>query len=156
GQGALFGSAITTPTNVSVTTAVSLGSINFNNANKYTLTNGGGSLTMQTYDPAGAQMNVLSGSHEIDVPVTLQSNTTVNVAANSTLLVNNTVSASGVILQTASTSAGTFAMASFNVPTLSIQGGTIKLAGTRNPANTGVVTGTITIGASAKLDLGSN
>ncbi len=86
GIGALFGAAITADTIVNVDNSPTLGSITFDNSHKYTLTSSGGNLTLDTLDPAGAQVNVLSGSHELALPVSVNAAvTTVNVGpANST------------------------------------------------------------------------
>jgi hypothetical protein len=62
--------------------AFTVGSINFNNANKYTIT-GGGTITLD--DSYAASVNVVSGNHEISAPVVIARNTSINVAGGSDL-----------------------------------------------------------------------
>ena len=69
-------------------TPVTVGTIDFNNANTYEIT-GAGSLTLQTSILANAQVIVQAGTQEIDLPTTIASNTTFNVATGATLVIAN-------------------------------------------------------------------
>jgi hypothetical protein len=66
---------------------VTVGTINFNAANTYEIT-GTGSLTLQT-SSGNAQVIVQQGTHEINLPTTIASNTVFNVASGANLIVAN-------------------------------------------------------------------
>jgi len=93
---------ITSNATVNTAAPVTLGTINFNNANTYSLTaTGSGALTMQA-SSGNAQVIVQQGVQEIELPTTFASNTTLNVASNSTLEIAGplTVSAGETVTQT--------------------------------------------------------
>jgi hypothetical protein len=97
-----FLGAIISNATVNTAAPITLGTINFNNANTYDLTaTGSGALTLQT-STGNAQVNVLQGTQEISLPTTVASNTTLNIAANSTLEIAGplTVSAGETVTQT--------------------------------------------------------
>jgi PEP-CTERM motif len=75
--------------NVFTDTAQTVGIMNFDNSHTYVL-DGAGSLTIQVATGNG-QVNVLSGTQEINLPLTIASNTVFNVAASSELLIANPV-----------------------------------------------------------------
>lgn len=70
-----FGSAITSPSTVSLDCAWTVGTINFSNSNSYTLTAGSnGTLTLDAGGIATAALiSVTSGSHQITAPLALNS-----------------------------------------------------------------------------------
>jgi hypothetical protein len=76
-------STITAAHTLSSGVAVTLGSLYLNNANSYTI-GGSGSLTMQV-SSGSALVEVLSGSHTINLPMTIASNTTISVASGASL-----------------------------------------------------------------------
>ncbi len=84
-----FLSAITTSQTVYTNAAITEGTLTFNNANTYEIT-GVGSLTMQV-STGSAEIAVQNGTQELDLPVTIASNTTLDVSPNSTLLIANPV-----------------------------------------------------------------
>jgi len=107
GPGAVanFTSAISANHTVFTDTAVTVGTINFNNTNKYVLS-GAASLTMQV-SSGSAQINVgTSGgsvqTQEINLPLTIASNTVFNVpTAGSELLIANPITVnSGISVTT--------------------------------------------------------
>jgi PEP-CTERM motif len=69
--------------NVFTDTPVTVGTMNFDNSNTYVL-DGAGSLTVQVSTGSGA-INVLSGTQEINLPLTIASNTAFNVSSGATL-----------------------------------------------------------------------
>ena len=158
GIGALFGSAITADTTVNVDNSPTLGSITFDNEHKYTLSSDNGSnLTLDTFDPAGAQVTVLSGSHEIDVPVNINpALTTVTVGPlSSTLTFTGTLNFSNGTATLVKAGAGVMAVPSLTVPNLNLNAGTLKITSPRASANTSVIQGySVTPGAT--FDLGNN
>ena len=87
GAEADFFSAITSNHTVFTDQAVTVGTINFNNANTYEIT-GTGSLTLQATS-GDAQVIVQQGKQEINLPTTIASNTIFNVAAGANLVIGN-------------------------------------------------------------------
>ena len=82
GVQATFGSVITTPQTVTLDETTTVGNLQFNNENSYTIAQGagGGSLIL---DNAGAAaiINVSAGNHSISAPITLASD--LNISQNS-------------------------------------------------------------------------
>ena len=147
-------------------TAITLGTLKFNNANTYEIT-GNGSLTMQT-SSGNAQIIVQNGTQELDLPVTIASNTTLNVASSSTLLFANPVTIdSGTTLT--QTGAGTVTYqsqvtvqsnadvafgSSANASTISVaKSGTASITGTGNVVQVDTLAdgGTFDVGANEML-----
>ncbi|HWP40403.1 MAG TPA: hypothetical protein VNL70_05710, partial [Tepidisphaeraceae bacterium] len=87
GAVANFGSVISAPRTVTLDAPMTVGVINFDNANSYTIS-GTSTLTIDAASGNGA-INVLSGSHSIAAPIQLADNTTVAVAAGQTLSVRH-------------------------------------------------------------------
>ena|GEM_PF-4717482 len=83
GASATFGGVITAPRTVTMQTAVTLGSISFNNANKYTLS-GSSALTLDA-SLGSVAIDVANGDHDLAVPVVLADNTITTVAGGKTL-----------------------------------------------------------------------
>jgi hypothetical protein len=89
GAEADFFGAIYTNHTVYTDAPVTVGTINFNNANTYEVT-GTGSLTLQA-STGNAQVIVQQGTQEINLPTTIASNTVFNVAAGANLIVANPI-----------------------------------------------------------------
>jgi hypothetical protein len=107
GQEADFFNAITAPTTVTSTQADSVGILHFNSPFAYTLADGGGntsSLTMQAVGGTSAFIQVDQSTAEIDIPTILGSNTSMKIAAGSTLTFGSPLLAgSSTIIQTSGT-----------------------------------------------------
>jgi hypothetical protein len=88
GADAEFLGKITAAHTVYTDTPVTAGTIHFNNANTYVLT-GAGNLTLQAAAGTSALVQVDQGTQKINLPTTIASNTTFNVAPGATLLVAN-------------------------------------------------------------------
>lgn len=102
---AVFGSRITTPQTVFVNTAQTVNGLRFDNANKYAI-GGAGSIALKANTVGGTvnpTVNVITGSHELQLPVSILDNTTVTVNAGAQLDVNNNVALGGKTLTTAGT-----------------------------------------------------
>jgi hypothetical protein len=84
GAGSPAKTGISAPSNVYTDTPQTVGTMNFDNANGYVI-DGAGSLTLSA--SGGAVVNVLSGVQEINLPLTIASNTTFNV--DSTLKISD-------------------------------------------------------------------
>jgi hypothetical protein len=159
---AVFGSAITAPTTVTIDGEHFAGTLRFDNASAYTL-GGTGQLNLRAINTAVASgtfsaITVVSGSHTISAPLVLWSDTTITTPASSTMTVSGNFSAHpGVTITKAG--AGTFAASTVRADGLTINTGTVKLLPNGTAAATGnVKTLTIAGGAapSAKLDVTNN
>ena len=82
-----LGSAITTPRTVFTDSAVTVGSLNFDNAIGYQIT-GQGSLSIDVSTGSGS-INVVQGSHKINLPLFINDNTTANIATGATLRISD-------------------------------------------------------------------
>jgi hypothetical protein len=94
--------AINAAHSVNTDTAVTIGTIDFNNTHTYVI-GGAGSLTLQASGGTSAQVIVeLAGTQEINLPTTIASNTTFNVAPGATLVIADplTINAGVAITQT--------------------------------------------------------
>jgi autotransporter-associated beta strand protein len=80
GSQAVFGSKLEAPGTVNLDVAPTVGTIKFDNANKYTI---GGTYTLTLATSSGnASIQVDTGSHEIAAPVTLGSDLAANIAGD--------------------------------------------------------------------------
>ena len=155
GAAASFGSAIGAARTVTLDASQTVGSISFDNANKYTIA-GSSTLTLDV-STGSAAVTVVSGSHEISAPVSLADATTVTVTpSTSTLTLSNLQSASVAITKAG---AGTLALSSARAGALNIDAGTVAIL------SNGTTTGTSKVGAlvlaggstpTATLDLADN
>ncbi len=89
GATAQFFGAISSARTVFTDVPVTLGNLQFNNANTYNL-NGAGALTMQVTS-GSATINVAAGSQKINLPLTIASDTNVSVAGGANLTMGNPV-----------------------------------------------------------------
>ncbi|CAN5583129.1 hypothetical protein BH09PLA1_BH09PLA1_08280 [soil metagenome] len=97
GANAILGTAIGQARTVTVDTPMLASTITFDNLNRYTVA---GTRTLTVSASGGiANLNVLSGSHEISAPLALPQNTTVTVTPfASTLTISNIQTAAGIVL----------------------------------------------------------
>jgi hypothetical protein len=155
GARAIFGDAITAPRSVAVDRPITVGTIDFDNANTYTIT-GPNALTLDTAT-GDAQINVINGNHVVAATVRLDDNTVVTVTpAASTLSMTGTIAAGGLNLTKAG--AGTLSVVRLRAAVLSVNAGKMVLApdpgapGPETPVFSGL---TIAGGATptARLDL---
>ncbi len=141
----VFGSVITAPRTVTVDQDVSLFSLTFDNANRYTLA---GTNTISIVgSPATPAVKVLSGSHVISAPIAFTNDVRIDVAASSGLSLTGAVSAAGK--DVFKLGAGSLEMTATNANSLTVNGGSLKLLGTGHSKVRGV-----TIDAGAVLNLG--
>ncbi|HEY1685221.1 MAG TPA: autotransporter-associated beta strand repeat-containing protein [Tepidisphaeraceae bacterium] len=128
---------ITSSRTLTMNSGVTLGTLRFNSSKatvnvitgdttastrSYTIT-GSGALTMQSSLSSGALINVDTGAEQINVPVTLASNTTINTGTGSSVSFGNSLSGTGSLTLSGG---GTVSVQ----PTNSYQGGTILNGGT--------------------------
>ena len=123
-----FFAAIQSAQTISTGTPITVGTLNFNNASTYQIA-GTGSLTLQATS-ANAQVIVQSGTQEINLPTTIASDTVLNIAAASTLIVASPLTINPGLTLT-QTGAGTLLVGASGVlpasSNVSITGGTLKL-----------------------------
>ena len=135
---AIFGAVIAAPRTVTLDVPVTVGSLAFNNANKYTIS-GSQALTLQTIS-GNAAINVNNGTHEIATPIALASNLDATVTnATDTLTLSGPISGSDMGLN--KYGAGMLLLTGSNTYT----GGTTISAGTLQVGNGGT-TGTLPAG----------
>jgi autotransporter-associated beta strand protein len=107
-----------------------LGELNFSSTDSYTVAPGAPSSSVLIFDqgPNSAAVNVLNGSHNINVPVQLKSSLAIAISnATSSLTINGSISGAGGLTESGS---GTLVLAnsnSYSGPT-TITGGTMILA----------------------------
>jgi autotransporter-associated beta strand protein len=95
---ATFGTVATVPRFVTVESAVTVGTVTFNNSNKYTVS---GSTIGMAVSAGSAAINVDNGSHEISAPLTLTSSANVTVTSNtSTLTLSGPIGGTGGLTKT--------------------------------------------------------
>jgi autotransporter-associated beta strand protein len=153
GATATFGAKITTAQTVNVDGAQTVGTMNFQNVNSYTLApaTGGGSITID--GATDGAVNVIEGSHNITAPLTLAKNTTFTVTPAASTLGVTDLTATGVNVTKAG--AGTMVVNHVRSNTLAVTDGTLKMAPDANAAGASKVA-SLSIAASARLDLSRN
>ncbi len=147
GAVANFGSVITAPRTVTVSGTQTVGIMNFNNANAYTVT--GGTIVLDNGANGPAVITDTLGNHTIASAVTLNSNASLNVATGNSLTLSGAVGGAGgltaggagiVVLSGANTySGGT-----------TISAGTVQLAGS---GTLGSTSNALSIASGATLDM---
>ncbi len=149
-QVAVFGPAITGPQTVFTNSAVSVSGVEFDNVNKYAIA-GSGSVNLKADStipsPPNPTINVMNGSHEFQVGVNIQNNTSINVAAGASLDFNNVVNLGGNTLNTAGA-------VGLNVGV--IGGGSIVNSGSLGTAGATSIAANLTSTGKLLIDLGSN
>jgi hypothetical protein len=154
GATANFGSVITAARTVTVDSPQTVGSINFDNANTYTIA-GANAITLDTTSGQAA-INVTSGSHVVSAPIVLNDDLSVTTAAGGGVAVTGAMTATGRNVTKAG--AGTAQFANVRASGLSVTEGVARISakGTPNdPSGTSVVN-TYNILAGAQLDLTNN
>jgi hypothetical protein len=133
---AQFLSKITAPRTITVDGDYTIGNLTFDNANRYTI-GGAGRLTLQNFD-SPTVIGVYSGSHTINAPMTLASETIINVAQPaSKLTITNDVTATGIKLT--KTGDGTVEMKNVRADSLALDGGTVAIIPSVSTAATSVL-----------------
>ena len=92
-QTAIFGGIISSPATVTVDAPVTVKGISFDNSNTYAIA--GTSNVNLDADTGDAALDVLDGDHQFQVPVTLNDNTVVDIAAGSSLSFNHELNLGG-------------------------------------------------------------
>jgi hypothetical protein len=156
GAHAVLGSDITAPRTVTVNSPITVGRLDFDNANAYTIA-GSQALTLDAMS-GDAQINVAGGSHTITAPVRLADNATITVMrAASNLAITGALNAGGKNLNKLGD--GTLTVNNTRADGLSVNGGTVSIAPDGTAAGTSMV-GSLAIAGgatpTARLDLANN
>jgi hypothetical protein len=140
GSGAIaaFGSAITSPRTVSITTPRIAGVIKFQNARRYTIA---GPAALNISVPSGSgSINVLAGSHTISAPLRLSSNVDISILnAADTLTLSGDMSTTASGLTLTKLGAGQLEVKNLRVETADIEGSSIKVLAGALPNSAGGV-----------------
>ncbi len=156
GAVANFTGAIGADATVQLDSPRTIGSLNFDNLHRYTLT-GTSTLTIDVAAGYGA-IDIIGGSHEIQTPLRLLKNTTIDIATGGALTVSGTQSAAvGVALT--KIGGGTLAMKHVRASGLIINDGTVQILSDGGDAATSQIA-TLTFAGGANptstLDLSNN
>jgi hypothetical protein len=153
GHTATFGGVINAAHTVTLDAPQTVGTLNFNNPNAYTLA--GAAITID--GTAGGAINVIAGSHFIDSAVNLMDDTIVTVTpAGSTLAFRGSLAASGHTISKAGAGKATFA--NVRAAALNLQAGSVQIpaqASALAAAGTSVLN-SLAITDGASLDLTNN
>jgi hypothetical protein len=125
---AIFGSAISAARTVTLDENTTAGSLQFNNANAYTIAQGTGSNSL-FLDNAGSQASIIvsAGSHSISAPLVLSAaGLDVSTASGTALTVSSDVNTSASISKSGG---GALNMKNIRAGGLSINGGTVRILG---------------------------
>ena len=144
-----FLTALTAPGTITLDGDKRVGTIQFNNANAYTLAQGtGGTLTLET-GGGSAQIIVLNGDHAINAPVALASDTTIDVNNGADALsLSGSIGGGGTLTKAG---AGVLALTGTNT----FQNGTVIRAGTvQIGTNTSLGSGTLVFDGTGTLRAG--
>lgn len=147
--GASFLGTLTAPGAITLDGNKVVGNLQFNNTNSYTIAAGtGGALTLNA-GAGAAQITSLSGSHTLNVPVTLASNTAVDVTnVADTISLAGNVSGTGSLTKNA---AGVLRLSGANTHNGTIvNGGVIEIA-----SNGALGSGSLSFNSSATLRAGT-
>jgi hypothetical protein len=147
-----FLSAISTPQTITVPADYTIGSMKFDNANRYTI-NGPGRLTLDT-SSGPATLRVVSGSHTINAPMTLAVDTSIQIdAPGSVLTISNDVTATSAHLT--KLGPGTVEMKNVRAPGLVVSAGRVRVMPNGGAAGLSIL-GTLSVAPSGALDLTNN
>jgi hypothetical protein len=153
---ALFGGIATQPRHILIHEPVSVGRMDFNNANSYTII--GSSSLLLASTSGEAEINVIKGSHAIDLPLSLATDTLINVGPTASTLSITAMAQSGVDLT--KEGGGVLVVNNVRAAGLSVNRGTVRVAHNAASAATSVVgrlaiAGTA-IAPAATLDMTNN
>jgi hypothetical protein len=168
GATASFLGAITSPSTIYTDTPVTAGTMRFDNANMYVI-GGLGTLTMQVAT-GSALIDVVQGTHKINLPLTIASDTTINVANAATLLISDPVtvnagkrlaqSVGGSVRYESTISAGAGGTITFNSSShalsLTLGSGARAELSAANPSAYLLQVHSLTAPSDARVDLGDN
>ncbi len=155
GAQAVLGSVITQPRTITVDVPITVGQLDFDNTNSYTVA-GTNTLTLNA-ESGDAQINVIRGSHTIGAPLALADNTVVTVTpAASNLTLAGAVTGTSAGLTKAGP--GTLTINELRTTALAINTGKVAVAADETPATPVVGALTIAGGTSptATFDLANN
>jgi hypothetical protein len=150
---AIFGSIITASRTVTVDSPQTVGVINFDSTNSYTVS-GASAITMDV-SSGPAAINVLSGSHIISAPTVLNDDLTINSAGSGVALTGNLTATGKTITKIG---AGSVEFENVRAAALLVNAGSAKISlkGTPNSAAGTTIVGSLSLSPGAELDLTNN
>ncbi len=148
---ATFGTVLAGPGTITLDGSKTVGTVQFDNANSYTVAPGSGGTLVLDSGASTAQLSVLNGSHTIAAPVTLASSTIVEATHVGDLLrITGNIGGSGTLTKQGP---GTLALSGVN----SFANGTTVAAGTLEAgSNAALGTGPVNFSGSAALRAGAD
>jgi hypothetical protein len=151
GAVANFGSIITAPRTVTVDQPETTGTINFDNANKYTIagTSISNTLTLDN-STAPVGINVVSGSHDINAPLVLAKDAVITVTPAGSTLSLGSLQASTVGIT--KSGAGNLAVNNVRAGSLTVSTGQVTVTAGRSPSGTSNVKN-LSVAGGTTLDL---
>jgi fibronectin-binding autotransporter adhesin len=124
GNTANFDNAITAPSTVTLDSSQTVGTVNFNSSNTYTLATGTAGTLILNNGSSSAAINDLGGKHVISAPLVLNSSAVITVAnAGDSLLLSGGVSGTGGLTVAGSGKVSLSGNASNTVTSLAINSG---------------------------------
>jgi hypothetical protein len=148
---ATFGSAITAPRTITLSSGQRVGTVSFNSAQRYTL---GGPGTLNLASSGTSLIEVVSGSHTIAAPVHFSNSATLSVGTSSTLTMSGEMSSDPSVKLTKS-GAGTLEVKRVRASSLTVAQGRVRVLSNGSNAALSRL-GTLNVSAPATLDLGDN
>jgi len=151
-----FTGAISSAQTVFTNTNVTVGTIKLDNANKYVI-GGAGTLTLQT-SSGSALINVVQGSHKINLPLNVNSDTNAAVADGATLAISDPVMLAGGTTLTKSGGGTLLFQSTINAPsaaTIKINGGVANFDAANNDPDITINVDPATVNLGATQTLGS-
>jgi hypothetical protein len=157
GANAILGSIITEPRTVTLDAPITVGRLEIENSNAYTIA-GQNPLTLDVTS-GDAVINAANGSHTISAPVVLADNTVVTVTPGAgRLSLTGALTADGKSVT--KVGAGTLTLNNLRAAALSVNGGTVAIAANGGNDGASVLSALSITGATdawtAKLDLANN
>jgi len=146
-QIAIFGDRITAPQTVFTNATQTVNGLRFDNENKYAIA-GSGAVALRANTIGGVvnpTINVVSGSHEMQVAVNILDNTTVTVSPDAAIDFNNNVNLGGKTLATSG---------AVNLNVGVTGGGTISNSGSLGTAGATPIAANLTSTGKLAIDLG--
>jgi hypothetical protein len=148
---ATFGSAITAPRTITLSSEQIVGTVSFNSAQRYTLSGPG---TLNLTSSGRSLVEVLSGSHTIAAPVNFSNSATLSVESSSTLTMSGEMSSNASVNLT-KTGPGTLEVRQARASSLTIAQGRVRVLPDGSSAALSRLD-TLNISSPAALDLENN
>jgi Lamin Tail Domain len=145
-----FTGATTAGRTVTLDIAATVGQLNFDNANGYTIA---GTEVLTIDRAAGGRIDVKSGTHAISTPVAFVSDATIKVAAGSRLTLSGVMT--GAAADLVKSDAGTLAVKHVRAASLNVEGGKVEVIASNTDDSTSRLNA-LSIADGASFDIQNN